>query len=131
MKRKFLIVCLLAVSQSLIIQAQSYDGDLKESYSDDAIDHSLIDVNKQFELKYKFLNTATYHLASDKSGEDICAEISSPLRSTFSFENEGTALGGIPDPLPDTPIDSTIYVLLIGVLLYGYVAFRKEKKLKL
>ena len=35
MKRKFLIVCLLAVSQSLIIQAQSYDGDLKESYSDD------------------------------------------------------------------------------------------------
>jgi len=130
MKRKFLLIWLLGVSQSLIVQAQSYDGDLKENYSDEAIDHSLIDVNKQFELKYKFLNTESYQLVSDKSGEDNGAEISSTSRSTFSFENEGAALGGIPDPLPDTPIDSTIYVLLIGVLLYVYITFRKDKKLR-
>ena len=43
--------------------------------------------------------------------------------------DNGSALGGIPDPAPDTPIDSNLYVLLFAALCYGY--YNRKRLMKI
>jgi hypothetical protein len=48
----------------------------------------------------------------------------------ISQEPETSSIGANPG-IPEAPIDSNLYILFIGSLIYGFVLFRKEKRLKL
>jgi hypothetical protein len=44
-------------------------------------------------------------------------------------DNNGSAVGGIPETPPDTPIDSNLYVLLFAALCYGY--YKRKRLIRL
>ena len=126
MKRKIYMALLLSIGYSLPIQAQTYNTHQAESYTDETLDQADNNADNS-EWNWYETDPAAARLLQSSINDDAPA---SNMLFKLPIGSDGAALGGIPDPLPDTPIDSTIYVLLIGVLLYGYVTFRKEKKLR-
>lgn len=90
---------------------------LDENYSD--YSNSLeIDYPSLIELNFQNSNTTNYNNYS---------------YSTYSYTPiEPGPLYSPSDPAdPNAPIDTNMYILLAAVLVYGFVLFRKEKRLKL
>ena len=48
----------------------------------------------------------------------------------ISQEPETSSIGADPG-IPEAPIDTNMYFLIVASLVYGFVLFRKEKRLKL
>jgi hypothetical protein len=79
-------------------------------------------------------------LSSDQSDYQSTIELHYQTEDATSLKsfgdpyvtNETGPLYSPSDPAdPNAPIDTNIYILLAAVLVYGFVLFRKEKRLKL
>jgi hypothetical protein len=135
MKKQFLKIamfCLVSLSWSIGAIAQHYEGGASENYNEDAVDNSFdySMPNIQFQQSNMSNNHQTLTSKQNDDGSISTGNIVNPMGGTTTTDDNGSAIDGIPDPLPDTPIDSAIYILLVGVLIYGYLMFRKKKSSK-
>ena len=63
------------------------------------------------------------------NGDDINETQEQSIWQHNNQEPETSSIGADPG-IPEAPIDSNVYILLVAVLVYGLVSFRKEKKIK-
>lgn len=126
MKKQFIKIMVLSITcltLSIGAKAQHYEGGVDENYEEEAIDKSF-EQDQAFDFYNKsIINQHTpYNYSQAEEGTHYNGSIVYPMGySTRSANgNSGSALGGIPDPPPDTPIDSNLYVLLFAVFCYGY-----------
>jgi hypothetical protein len=115
---KMMVLCLLGISISTTLKAQQYEGTQEENYNDDALEQSFdYQVPAHSQAQFYQVNTNLQTQASNE--QQYNNSIVYPMGSRVSNENSGSAIGGIPDPPPDTPIDSNLYVLFFAALCYG------------
>jgi|LauGreDrversion4_2_1035121.scaffolds.fasta_scaffold30959_2 hypothetical protein len=135
MKKQFLKIamfCLVSLSWSIGAIAQHYEGGNAENYDEESVENSFdySISNVQFQQSSILSNQQNLTVKQIDDGSISTGNIVNPMGGTTTTDDNGSAIDGIPDPLPDTPIDSTIYILLVGVLIYGYLMFRKKKSSK-
>jgi len=123
-----MLVCSLLLCISM--QAQTIES-TQESYNEETIDKC--SVEETYDMAFGTLlnkkNNCTYRCSDQATDNTLYAE--APVYSKINISSHNSSyIGGIPDPLPDTPIDSNIYILLIGVLVYAYLLFKKEKRVR-
>ncbi len=135
MKKQFLKIamfCLVSLSWSIGAIAQHYEEGKAENYDEESVENSFdySISNVQFQQNSILSNQKNLTVKQIDDGSISTGNIVNPMGGTTTTDDNGSAIDGIPDPLPDTPIDSTIYILLVGVLIYGYLMFRKKKSSK-
>ena len=130
---KIMVLSITCLTLSIGAKAQHYEGGTSENYEEEAVDNSFdyapstntiqgavmmsqqtINNNNQTEDQSHFTGSIVYPSSNGNRSAN---------------ENNGSALGGIPDPLPDTPIDSNLYVLFLAALCYGY--YKRKRLMKI
>ncbi|MFM2203158.1 MAG: hypothetical protein RLZZ605_122 [Bacteroidota bacterium] len=137
MKKQFLKIamfCLLSLSWSIGAIAQHYEGGTSENVYEETINNSVDNtmpantiqgaamMNQQATSSNNYQHDEETHFSGS-----IAYPGSNGTRS--SDGDNGSALGGIPDPAPDTPIDSNLYVLLFAALCYG--VYQRKRLIRL
>ena len=129
---KIMVLSITCLTLSIGVKAQQYEGGVEENYEEEAIDKSF-EQDQAFDFYNKsIINQHTpFNYYQTEEGTHYNGSIIYPkgYRNRSSNENNGSALGGIPDPLPDTPIDSNLYVLLFAALCYGY--YKRKRMLSI
>jgi hypothetical protein len=115
---KIVVLSLLSISISTTLKAQNYEGAPEEDYTDEKIEEGIHNSNP-YELHWNVQSNTNNSYQNAEEGTPYSGSIVYPLGSRVSNENSGNAIGGIPDPPPDTPIDSNLYVLFFAALCYG------------
>ena len=122
MKKQFLkivVLSLVGLIFTTTIQAQQYEEAQEENYTDEQLEQSFKYQSTDASFHYNFQSNSNYRYQDADEGNHYNGSIIYPSGYRVSNGNSGSALGGIPDPLPDTPIDSNLYVLFFAALCYG------------
>lgn len=130
---KIMVLSITCLTLSIGAKAQHYEGSVEENYEEEAVDRSF-DYDQNIDLFNKTTihqqqSTYNYNQAEETPHFNGSIVYPSGYGNRSSNENNGSALGGIPDPLPDTPIDSNLYVLLFAALCYGY--YKRKRLMKI
>ena len=128
-----MVLSITCLTLSIGAKAQHYEGGASENYEEEAVDRSF-DYDQNIDLFNKTIihqqqSTYNYNQAEETPHFNGSIVYPSGSGNRSSNENNGSALGGIPDPLPDTPIDSNLYVLLFAALCYGY--YKRKRLMKI
>ena len=130
---KIMVLSITCLTLSIGAKAQHYEGGTSENYEEEAVDRSF-DYDQNIDLFNKTIihqqqSTYNYNQAEETPHFNGSIVYPSGSGNRSSNENNGSAIGGIPDPLPDTPIDSNLYVLLFAALCYGY--YKRKRLMKI
>jgi hypothetical protein len=128
---KIMVLSITCLTLSIGAKAQQYEGGVEENYEEEAVDNAM-DYYPENELDSTIIHQfGTYIYYQAEEGPRYNGSIIYPkgYRNRSTNENNGSAIGGIPDPLPDTPIDSNLYVLLFAALCYGY--YKRKRLMKI
>lgn len=119
------VLSVLCLCCSPTIQAQQYEEAQEENYTEDAVDQQWNSSSDYIDWHYNVKKNEWFTTTDE--GTHYNSSIVYPIGTgnRVRNENSGSALGGIPDPLPDTPIDSNLYVLLFSALCYGLYQRRR------
>jgi len=130
---KIMVLSITCLTLSIGAKAQHYEGGTSENYEEEAVDNSFdyaLPVNTAHGAAM-MSQQAKYSNSQNDEPTTFVGNIAYPSSnmSRSANENNGSALGGIPDPLPDTPIDSNLYVLFLAALCYGY--YKRKRLMKI
>lgn len=130
---KIMVLSITCLTLSIGAKAQHYEGSTSENYEEEAVDNSF-DYAPSMNTMQGAVMMSQQTINNNNQTEDqshFTGSIVYPSGSgnRSSNENNGSALGGIPEPLPDTPIDSNLYVLLFAALCYGY--YKRKRLMKI
>ena len=131
---KIMVLNMICLTLSIVAKAQHYESGTSENVYEDAMNNSFdytmpINTNQGAML----LNEQTLPNNNYQQDEQthFSGTIAYPsINSTRSTDaDNGNALGGIPDPPPDTPIDSNLYVLFFAAIVYGF--YQRKRLIKI
>ena len=128
---KIMVLSITCLTLSIGVKAQQYEGGVEENYEEEALDNTM-DYYPENEFDSTIIHQfCTYNYYQTEEGTHYNGSIVYPsgYGNRSSNENNGSALGGIPDPLPDTPIDSNLYVLFFAALCYG--VYQRKRLIRL
>ena len=125
---KIMVLSLLSIIISYSVQAQNYEGTPEEDYTDEKIEEGLNDSNP-YELHWNIQSNTNNVYQNVEEGAHYSGSIIYPLGYRVRNDNSGSAIGGIPDPPPDTPIDSNLYVLFFAAIVYG--VYQRKRLMKI
>ena len=130
---KIMVLNMICLTLSIGAKAQHYEGGTSENYEEEAVDNSFdyaLPVNTAHGAAMMSQQTINNNNQTDDQSHftgSIVYPSSNGNRS--ANDNNGSAVGGIPDPPPDTPIDSNLYILLFAALCYGY--YKRKRLIRL
>ena len=131
---KIMVLSITCLTLSIGAKAQQYEEGASENVYEETINNSVDNtmpantiqgaamMNQQATSSNNYQHDEETHFSGS-----IAYPGSNGTRS--SDGDNGSALGGIPDPAPDTPIDSNLYVLLFAALCYGY--YNRKRLMKI
>jgi len=131
---KIMVLSITCLTLSIGAKAQQYEEGASENEYEETINNSVDNtmpantiqgaamMNQQTTSSNNYQHDEQTHFSGS-----IAYPSSNGTRS--SDGDNGSALGGIPDPAPDTPIDSNLYVLLFAALCYGY--YKRKRLMKI
>jgi len=125
---KIMVLSLLGISISTTLKAQQYEGAPEENYNDEALEQSF-DYQTPEVNQYQFYQMNSNWHPQTSTEIQYSSSIVNPMGGRVRNDNSGSAIGGIPDPPPDTPIDSNLYVLFFAALCYG--VYQKKRLIRL
>jgi len=130
---KIMVLSITCLTLSIGAKAQHYEGGTSENYEEEAVDNSFDYAPSMNTMQGAVMMSqqTTYQNYHNDEQAHFSGSIVYPSSNgnRSSNENNGSALGGIPDPPPDTPIDSNLYVLLFAALCYGY--YKRKRLMKI
>ena len=131
---KIMVLSITCLTLSIGAKAQQYEEGASENVYEETINNSVDNtmpantiqgaamMNQQATSSNNYQHDEETHFSGS-----IAYPGSNGARSTDA--DNGSAIGGIPDPPPDTPIDSNLYVLLFAALCYGY--YNRKRLMKI
>jgi hypothetical protein len=131
---KIMVLNMICLTLSIGAKAQHYESGTSENYEEEAIDQSFdyaMPINAiQGAAMMNQQSTSSSNYQQDEQTH-FSGTIAYPsINSTRSTDaDNGNALGGIPDPPPDTPIDSNLYVLFFAAIVYGF--YQRKRLMKI
>jgi hypothetical protein len=131
---KIMVLSITCLTLSIGANAQHYEGGTSENVYEETInnnvDYAMPSNTIQYATMMNQQTTSSNNYQHDEQTHfsgSIAYPSSNGARSTDA--DNGSAIGGIPDPPPDTPIDSNLYVLLFAALCYGY--YNRKRLMKI
>ena len=125
---KIMVLSLLGISISTTLKAQQYEGAPEENYNDEALEQSFDNQTPEVN-PYQFYQMNSNWHPQTSTEIQYSSSIVNPMGGRVHNDNSGSAIGGIPDPLPDTPIDSNLYVLFFASIVYGF--YQRKRLIKI
>lgn len=129
---KIMVLSITCLTLSIGAKAQHYEGGTSENYEEEAVDNSFDYAPSMNAMQGAVMMSQqpTYQNYHNDEQAHYSGSIVYPSSNgnRSSNENNGSALGGIPDPLPDAPIDSNLYVLFIGVFIYALFEIKNTNR---
>jgi hypothetical protein len=120
---KIMVLSITCLTLSIGAKAQHYEGGTSENYEEEAVDNSFnyAPSTNTMQGAVMMSQQAKYSNSQHDEPATFVGSITYPSSNMSTSANgvNGSELGGIPDPPPDTPIDSNLYVLFFAALCYG------------
>jgi hypothetical protein len=130
---KIMVLSITCLTLSIGVKAQHYEGGTSENYEEEAVDNSFdyAPSTNTIQGAVMMSQQAKYSNSQNDEPATFVGSIAYPSSNMSRSANgvNGSELGGIPDPLPDTPIDSNLYVLFLAALCYGY--YKRKRMLSI